>query len=243
MRNTIKLIASVAAVVALAQVPVFAGGFTDDFNRPDGAIGNGWTLNNGGNGGGNNSAPVAGIVNGAIQLNRAGWGSNAFYEAVHTFDVASVVQSDLYASKADDATSINLQAKGANGGYAYIRVRRLSDSTTQMQVSTSLDGKWYGWSDYASLGAIDWATYSVTTNGTGVVNVSVKANGSELWNKDYTGFEKSNFVSAGLVASWENWTTDGLVYADNFSATAVPEPSGLLVLASALPLIMIRRKH
>ncbi|MCE5199028.1 MAG: PEP-CTERM sorting domain-containing protein [Armatimonadota bacterium] len=245
--RALKMTAIVAASAAIivAQTPGFAANFSDDFNRADSStVGNGWTVGANGNGGGNNTPPIAGITGGQLVLSRAGWGSDGDIAVEHALDAVTSIQLDMSWTLAEKGNpNADLSAIGAGGAYVMVRSFQ-SGSGKSVSVSLSNDGGWHDWITYGDyVDTTGVSTYKISTTGS-QVTVDVLSGDSVLWSRSYA-FALQSINEAAIKGNWAGWEAGGNIYADNFAATtaAVPEPSSLLALASVLPLAFLRRRR
>ncbi|PAW78312.1 MAG: hypothetical protein B9S32_07205 [Verrucomicrobia bacterium Tous-C9LFEB] len=234
------------ASLTLAQAQVV---FTDDFNRADGAVGNGWTVTSLGNvsSGGGGTAPTATIVSNQLALARAGWGPDA-----------SIVLSHSSASFASATTSITLPTvTGGTAAGAYSSALRVSNSVTgafirvelfelntsnqfAIRIASSADSSWPGWTKYyPTTGTItNPGTLSVnitTIDSAGVFTVSIlnSDNTSLLnWSSTNTGLAGSTLDTVSLLANWTAWTspTGATPTFDAITLSSIPEPSSVALV-------------
>ena len=234
------------SILSLAQAQVV---FTDDFNRADGPVGNGWTVTSLGNvsSGGGGTAPTANIVSNQLALARAGWGPDA-----------SIVLSHSSASFASATASITLPAvTGGTAAGAYSSALRVSNSVTgafirielfelntsnqfAIRIASSADSSWPGWTKhYPTTGTIanpgTLAVNITTIDSAGGFTVSIlnSDNTSLLnWSSTNTGLAGSTLDTVSLLANWTAWTSPAGATPtfDSITLSSIPEPSSVALL-------------
>jgi len=265
----INLVVAVSALafgtVAGAQVvPVFS----EDFDRADGAVGNGWSFSSSGNGGGGGgTAPIAVISDNRLSLERKGWGPDAKATLTHSTDdfntlTANIVVPSLTGGTAGGDSALSLLAVDQDTG-AYIRVALVNSNTNGgfgVRLANSTDGTWPDWTYYypASGNTTNPGEVSVSIHigEGGLVSVSIVQTSDDTlvtsWTGTNTSFVGANFDQIRVIGNWTAWTspnTSNPLYIDNIQASMVtsniPEPSSFACLAglTALGAVASRRRQ
>ncbi|MCE5199023.1 MAG: hypothetical protein ABFD54_05075 [Armatimonadota bacterium] len=222
----VLVVTGLVAVCALVivQAAALAAVFTEDFNRADSStIGNGWTVTSSGNSAGG-TAPVAKISGGRLLMDRAGWGSSAYCDVMHTIDATNSVEADLYAPGiSGGGAGVQLSAIAPNNGYALFRLYTNDDGRTMLGVNVIPGGGWDEWDFYNEfLGYLSGPVRcKIETDGSANVTFTIIYNGQVIWSRAIAA-SVPQFTKVDLGAAWESWANGEMMIVDNVNLSVTP---------------------
>ena len=239
-----------AMLVVLLGSGIVMADFGDNFDRADGALGNGWVISAEGNGGGG-ALPVAMIASNQLRLDRSGWGS-AFLTVSHsTGGLVESIQGD-FTVPALASTTDALEFKATNsvtGAYLMVAMYNFSESS-RLYFTSSNDGVMNGWNHFYPAAANGPNPGTLTVSLTAADDGSVSMTALDAGGSIYTEWSGTNsglvgqggFDTLEVRAYWGTSTVgDTPMYIDNIVAT-VPEPMTLTLLAMGGLGVLRRRR-